>query len=244
MKKVWQYAKPFWYNTEARQTSVSDTIRKPPFVKAQTALKNKISKIWRKRFLKWRMELLRPAMWHDHDINFARWLQPAMWHVALKSWQCIHQVAAPCNVTRSSGIMTLNSPGGNVAGCSGMTCHGIRPNVRHIGILHLVSILTISPQLTCHSAPVYEILSKSDHPLQKKIDVMSFFKMADLSDLGFYGSDNGFFEKPMCSCSGSATAIRFMSNKTKRSAVAERPRDAFFLSVVSFNIPTAQVFYY
>ena len=110
-----------------------------------------------------------------------------------------------------------------------MTCHGIRPNVRHIGILHLVSILTISPQLTCHSAPVYEILSKSDHPLQKKIDVMSFFKMADLSDLGFYGSNNGFFEKPMCSCSGSATAIRLMSNKTKRSAVTERPRDAFFV---------------
>jgi len=49
-----------------------------------------------------------------------------MWHVALESWQWIHQVAAPCNVIRSSG----------------MTCHWIRPNVRHIGILHLVSIST------------------------------------------------------------------------------------------------------
>ena len=39
-------------------------------------------------------------------------LHPAMWHVALESWQWFHQVAAPCNVTRSSGIMTLNSPGG------------------------------------------------------------------------------------------------------------------------------------
>ena len=33
----------------------------------------------------------------------------------------------------------------NAAGGCGMTCHGIHPNVRHIGILHLVSILTISP---------------------------------------------------------------------------------------------------
>jgi len=55
----------------------------------------------------------------------------------------------------------------NVAGGS-MTCHGIHPNVRRIGILHLVSILTISPQSKCHSAPVCEILSKSDHPQQKK----------------------------------------------------------------------------
>ena len=36
------------------------------------------------------------------------------------------QVTAPCNVIRASG----------------MTCHWIRPNVRHIGILHLISITT------------------------------------------------------------------------------------------------------
>jgi len=44
----------------------------------------------------------------------------------------------------------------------------IRRNVLRIGILHLVSILTISPQSTCHSAPVCEILYKSDHSQQKK----------------------------------------------------------------------------
>jgi len=65
-------------------------------------------------------------MWHDHDIDFARWLHPAMWHVALESWQWIHQVAAPCNV---------------ICGFA-MTCHWIRSNVCHIGILHLVSIST------------------------------------------------------------------------------------------------------
>jgi len=42
------------------------------------------------------------------------------------------------------------------------------PKRPHIRILHLVSISTISPQSTCHSAPVCEILSKSDHPWQKK----------------------------------------------------------------------------
>ena len=70
------------------------------------------------------MEFLHPA--HDHDIDFVRWLLPAMWHVALESWQWIHQVAAPCSMIRGSG----------------MTCHWIRPNFCHIGILHLVSIST------------------------------------------------------------------------------------------------------
>ena len=80
--------------------------------KPKLHLKN-YKKIWRKRFSIWRMELLDPAlaMWHDHDIDFARWLYSAMWHVALESWQWIHQVAAPCNVIRGSG----------------MTCRWIRP---------------------------------------------------------------------------------------------------------------------
>ena len=77
-------------------------------------------------------------------------------------------ILSPCNVARGSG----------------MACHWIPQNVRHIGILLLVSILTISPQSTCHSAPVCEILSKSDCLLHKN-DVMSIFKMADLRYLEF-----------------------------------------------------------
>jgi len=70
-----------------------------------------------------------------------------------------------------------------------MTCHWIRPNVRHIGIPFPVSTSTISAQLTCHSqhsAPVCEILSKSNRLRQKKmtscrfsrwrISVMSYFR--------------------------------------------------------------------
>ena len=85
----------------------------------------------------------------------------------------------------------------NVAGGSGMTCRVslIRPNVRHIGILHLVSILTISPQSTCHFAPVCEIFIQIGPPSAENNDVMSIFKIADLSHIGFYGSNNGFFEK-------------------------------------------------
>ena len=61
------------------------------------------------------MDLLHPAMWHDHGIDLARWLHPAMWYVALESWQWIHQVAIPCFVIRGSE----------------MTCHWTHPNVRH-----------------------------------------------------------------------------------------------------------------
>ena len=69
--------------------------------------------------------------------EIARWQHPAMWHVALGSWHWIRQVAASCNV----------------AGDSGMTFYGSRSNVRRIGILHLVSILTISPQSTSVASP-------------------------------------------------------------------------------------------
>jgi len=88
----------------------------------------------------------------------------------------------PCNVIRGSG----------------MTCHGIPPNVRSIGILHLVSISTISPQSTCHSAPVCEILSKSDHPVPtaEKNDVMSIFKMAETAILDFRGPVMGSLKSP------------------------------------------------
>ena len=141
------------------------------------------------------MEFLHPAMWHDHDIDFVRWLHHAMWHAALESWQWIHQVAAPCNVTRSFGIMTLHSPGNSILQCGRWLWDWIRPNVRHIGILYLVSISTTSPQLTCHSAPVSEIFIQIGPPSAEKNDVMSIFKMADLSNLGFQRSNNGFFEK-------------------------------------------------
>ena len=82
----------------------------------------------------------------------------------------LHQVATPCNVIRGSE----------------MTCHWIHQNVRHIVILHLVSISTTSPQSTCHSVPVWEILSKSVHHWQKK------WRVSQNSQPSWIG----FFEKP------------------------------------------------
>jgi len=35
-------------------------------------IKNQKIKYGEKRFSIWRMEFLHPAMWHDHDIDFAR----------------------------------------------------------------------------------------------------------------------------------------------------------------------------
>ena len=84
----------------------------------------------------------------------------------------------------------------NLAGGYGMTCHGICPNVRHIGILHLVSSLTISPQQTCHSAPVCEILSKSDHPQQKKMTSCRFSRWRISAILDFRGSVMGSLKSP------------------------------------------------
>jgi len=86
--------------------------------------------------------------------------------------------SAPCNVACGSGIVTVNSPSYSTLQCDTWLWDDIavapwnvamRPNVRHIGILHLVSMSTTSAQSTRHSAPVSEILSKSDHLWQKKM---------------------------------------------------------------------------
>jgi len=182
------------------------------------------------------MKFLHPAMWHDHVIDFARWLHPAMWHVTLESWQWIHQVAAPCKVTRGSAMtchwfrqvtapcnvacdsgivtvnspsgstlqsdtwlcddMSLNSPGGSTLQCgSGMTCHWIRTNYTYwnstdgFGFDH---ITTVDMSFCTRLWNFMQI-----GPLSaEKNDDMSIFKMANLSHLGSYGSNNGFFEKP------------------------------------------------
>ena len=122
---------------------------------------------------------LQCGMWlWNRDKKFTKWQHPAMWHVALGSWNWIRQVAAPCSV----------------AGDSGMTRHWIRPNVGCIWILHLVSISTASPQSTCHFAPVCEIVSKSDHPRQKKMTSCRF-QDCESPPSWILGSTNGFFEK-------------------------------------------------
>ena len=186
-------------------TSASETIRKPPLVKAQTALRKQknmakndfqygrwnsytlqcgtimtlISPMWHMALGSWQwihqVAVILPATWNValgwHVIEFTRWQHPAMWHVALESWQWIRPVAAPAmwHVALGSWHSICQVAAlCNVADGSGMAYHWICPNVCHIGILLSVSISDISPQSTCHSAPVCGVLSKSDHPRQKK----------------------------------------------------------------------------
>jgi len=173
------------------KTSVSETIGKPPLVKARTALKNKKNIKYGENDFQyggWNyytlqcgtiMTLISPGdctlqcgMWlWNHDSEFTKWQHHAMWRGSGMTCRWIRPMAAPCNVTHSSEIMTLNSPDASTLQCGTWLWDDMpwnRPNFRHIGILHLVSSLTISPQMICHSAPVCDILSKSDHPQQKK----------------------------------------------------------------------------
>jgi len=84
----------------------------------------------------------------------------------------------------------------NVIRGSKMICHWIRPSVCHIGILHPVSISTTLLQLTCHSAPVSEILSNSDHRRQKKITSCRFWRWRISAMLDFMGPIMGSLKSP------------------------------------------------
>ena len=176
------------------------------------------------------MELLHPAMWHNRNIDFARWQHPAMWNVALESQQWIHQVAAPCNViirgsgmtcrwtrtapcnvTYSSGIHQVAAPC-NVARGSGMTCHGIHPNVHRIGILHLVSILTNhrSRHVILHqSTKFYPNRTTLSRKQWRHVD----FQDGGSQPSWILGSSNGFFEKPMVNRDHSSKFVTFRENR-------------------------------
>jgi len=93
--------------------------------------------------------------------------------------------------------MTLNSPGGSTLQCgSGIACYWIRQNVRHIGILHLVSILTISPQSTCHFAPIYEIFIQIGPPSAEKMTSCRFSRWLMAAILDFMGPIMGYLKSP------------------------------------------------
>jgi len=84
-----------------------------------------------------------------------------------------HQVTAPCNVACASAIVTVNSPSGSTLQCDTWLWDDMplnspkRPpywNWNSTSGFHFHA----SPQSTSHSVPVCEILSKPDHPRQKK----------------------------------------------------------------------------
>ena len=133
--------------------------------------KNKIIKYGEKLFSIWRMEFLHPAMWH----------------VALELWQWIHQVAAPCNVTRCSGIMTLNSPGGSTLQCGRWLWDDMplnspkrRPYCNSTSGFDFDHIVAVDMSFCTSLRNFIQIGPPS---AEKKMT--SIFKMADLSHLRF-----------------------------------------------------------
>jgi len=105
-----------------------------------------------------------------------------------RSRHWFRQVTAPCNVACGSGIVTVNSPSGSTLQCDTWLWDNMplnspkRPpywNSTYDVYFHT------SLQSTCHSVPVCEILSKSDHPRQKKMTSCRFSRcMAYLSHFG------------------------------------------------------------
>ena len=86
-------------------------------------------------------------------------------------------IPTPCNVAGGSEIMTVNSPSGSTRQCDtwlwdDMPLNSPKrlPYWNSTSGFHFHSSL----QSTCHSVPVCEIISKSDHPRQKKMTSCRF----------------------------------------------------------------------
>ena len=80
------------------------------------------------------------------------------------------RILTPCNVACASGIVTVNSPSGSTLQCDTWLWDDMPLNSpKRPAYYNSTSSFHFhtSPQSTCHSVPVCEILSKSDHPRQK-----------------------------------------------------------------------------
>ena len=187
-------------------TSVSETIRKSKVAARQSlnCIKNKKQIKWKKNDFQhggWNSYTL-AAMWHDHDIRQVT----APFNVACGSGiaivnspsgstlQCDTWLwddmplnwpgAAPCNVTRSSGIMTLNSPGGSTLHCSRWLWDDVPlnspkrpPYWNSTSGFDFDHIIAVDTSLGTSLRNFIQI----GPPSAEKNDVISIFKMADLS---------------------------------------------------------------
>jgi len=121
------------------------------------------------------------------------------------------QVTAPCNVACGSGngIMTVNSRSGSNLQC--FMC--IWDGWHAIEFAQTSAILEFyiwfrfqpySPQSTCHSAPVCEILSESDHPWQKNMTSCRCSRWRISAILEFRGPIMGSLKSPCTTSYGSS----------------------------------------
>ena len=150
-------------------TSVSETIRMPPLVKAQTTLKNKINKIWRKTMFNMADGIITPC------------------NVAC-GWHGFRQVTAACSVACGSGIMTVNSTSGSTLQCNTWLWDDMPwnspkrpPYWSYTSGSNFDHITAVDMSFCTSLRNVIQI----GLPSVEKHDVMSIFKMADLSHLGF-----------------------------------------------------------
>ena len=102
----------------------------------------------------------------------------------------IRQVAAPCNVTRSSGIVTIRQVAApcNVAGGFGSGMTYAIEFAQTFAILEFYFWLWYRPYHRNRHVLLHQSTKFSPNGTtlgRKKDDVMSIFKMADLSHLGF-----------------------------------------------------------
>ena len=171
-------------------------------------IKNKKNTIWRKTIFNMADGILTPC-------NVARWwywfrqvTAPCNVPCGSRSWQWIHPAAAPWNVirgsgvtchwilpvaasfnvTRSSEIMTFNLPLGSTLQCGRWLWHDMLLNsLKRKPYWRSTSSFDFD-----HITPVYMSFCtrlrnfiQIGPPLAEKNDVLSIFKLADLSHLGF-----------------------------------------------------------
>ena len=109
-------------------------------------------------------------------------------------------ILTPCNVACGSGIVTVNSPSGSTLLSDTWLWDDMplnwykRPPYWNSTSGFDFDHITAVDMSFCTS---FRNFIQIGPPSAEKNYVMSIFKMADLSHLGIYGSNNGFFEKPM-----------------------------------------------
>jgi len=135
----------------------------------------------------------------NRDSEFTKWQQPAMCYVAL-GWHAIvfarWQHPAMWHVTRSSGIMTMNSPCGSTLAAVRQVAlwwHAIEFAQTSAIFFEFYIWFRFRPHITvtavdmsfCTSLRNFIQIGPPSAEKNDVIVVMSIFQMADLSHLGF-----------------------------------------------------------
>jgi len=119
-----------------------------------------------------------------------------------RSWHWFRQVTAPCNVACGSGMVTVNSPSGSTLQCDTWLWDGMPLNSpKGPPYWNSTSVfdfdrITAGDMSFCTTAPVSEILSKSDHPRQKKMTSCRFLRWRFSAILDFRDPIMGSLKSP------------------------------------------------